>query len=180
MNREEFLKGIDNMSNHRFLLWEALHITAHYLGVDPVVEFGSGHGSTPYLKRFCDTYPRRFYSYDSDPEWCRKTGAELVSNWDDVNFETCSVLFLDHAPGERRKIDLLKYKDIAKVLVIHDSEPAGWNASDYQVRDLFTEFKYKVDLVPIQGNGAWATMLSNHIDLSYCVGKTFEGYTITA
>jgi hypothetical protein len=153
MKQEEFLENVDNMSNHRHLLWEALELTN-----GPVIEFGSGFGSTPFLKKYCKIKDRLFTSYDSNQEWANKTGAIVVPDWEKINIKSVDVLFLDHAPGERRQFDLVKYKDIAKIIVIHDSEPIG--AGNYQVRQHFNKFKYVKDF---QSNGAWATMLSNFI-----------------
>lgn len=154
MKKEEFLENVDNMSNHRHLLWEALELTT-----GAVVEFGSGLGSTPFLKKYCKDTDRVFTSYDSNQEWANKTGAIVVADWEKINLKGVDVLFLDHAPGERRQFDLVKYKDIAKIIVIHDSEPIG--AGNYQVRQHFGKFKY---IKEFQSDGAWATMLSNFIE----------------
>lgn len=170
MEKTGFLADITNMSNHRILLWEALKLTT-----GRVVEFGSGYGSTPYLKEYCYCNSRLFLSYDSNQEWCGKTGSTFIGDWDKLQINECDVLFLDHAPGERRKIDLLKYNNIAKIIVIHDSEPTG--GGDYRVREHFNEFKYKVEL---KTNGAWATMLSNFVDLTPCISKEWNEYLIEA
>lgn len=156
------------MSNHRVLLWEALKLTD-----GDVVEFGSGNGSTPYLRQHCKDSGRLFFSFDSNAEWAAITGATVISSWDDLNYQDIGVLFLDHAPGERRKVDLLKYKDVAKIIVIHDSEPTG--AGDYRVRELFDQFKYKIELT---GPAAWATMLSNHIDVRTIIDDISKEYSI--
>lgn len=169
MKKEAFLKDLDNMSNHRILLWEALQLTA-----GKVVEMGSGFGSTPYLRQFCEDNDRFFESYDSNFEWSCKTKAAHITNWENLHVGYPDVLFIDHAPGERRQYDLVKFKDLAKIIVIHDSEPTG--GGDYRVRQHFELFKYCVE---VKTNGAWATMLSNHIDLSACIGNKFEDYTIS-
>ena len=159
MKREEFLKEIGEYSNHRILLWEALQLTD-----GDVVEFGSGEGSTPYLRKYCQENNR----FENNEDWAILTRSNLIKDWDELNYQKIDVLFIDHAPGERRKVDLMKYKDVAKIIVIHDSEPKGWNGSDYGVREHFKEFKSMVDLQPREGNGAWATMLSNFINLGDC------------
>lgn len=174
MKKEEFLKDLDNMSNHRVLLWEALKLTTGL-----VVEFGSGFGSTPFLKKYCEDSKRAFASYDSNEEWAEKTGAKVVQDWEKIQIDWQghdhpSVLFLDHAPGERRQFDLVKYSQGAKIIIIHDSEPTG--GGDYRVRQHFKLFKYCVE---VKTEGAWATMLSNHIDLSECIGHKFENYLIS-
>lgn len=169
MNKKEFLNNLDNMSNHRVLLWEALELTK-----GDVIEFGSGYGSTAYLEKYCKETGRSFASFDSNKEWALKTGAIYLENWEDLQINnSVDLLFLDHAPGERRQFDLVKYKDIAKIIVIHDSEPTG--AGDYRVRQHFSLFKYKCEIL---SSGAWATALSNFIDLTPCIGKKFGEYEI--
>lgn len=171
MTKEEFLHDVTNNDlDHRILLWEALQLTT-----GKVVEFGSGHGSTPYLRKHCNEAERQFESYDHNFDWCMATGAKLVenANWEGVNINNVDVLFIDHAPGERRKEDIVKYKDIAKILVIHDTEPPADHG--YQTRQHYPSFKYWVE---IRTNGAWASMVSNHIDLSSTVGEGNEYYTI--
>lgn len=156
MTKEDFLKDMDNMSNHRELLWKALSLT-----LGPVVEFGSGYGSTPFLRQFCVFAGRDFYSYDSNFDWAQKTGSTYIDDWDKLVLPVRpSVLFLDHAPGERRKVDLKKYANIAEIIVIHDTEPTG--AGDYQVRPLFSLFQHCAD---DPSDAAWTTILSNSCPL---------------
>jgi hypothetical protein len=82
--------------------------------------------------------------------------------WDDVYtaHPTPDVVLIDHAPGERRWIDVQKYAYSAKIIVIHDSEPA---ATGYMMDKIWGMFKYRKDY---ESPGAWATMVSNHIDVS--------------
>ena len=171
MTKDQFLEGVNNNDlNHRILLWEALQLTT-----GKVVEFGSGHGSTPYLRKYCSDVARTFESYDHNKEWSEATGATLIPNadWDNINLTDVGVLFIDHAPGERRKEDIVKYKDLSKILVIHDTEPPADHG--YQTRQHYPGFKYWVE---VRTNGAWATMVSNHVDLTPAVGQGNEHYTI--
>jgi len=177
MTKQDFLHDVSNNDlNHRILLWEALQLTT-----GKVVEFGSGHGSTPYLRKFCEENNREFQSYDNNKAWSDQTGATLIEDWEALNITNVDLLFLDHAAGERRKFDLVKYKDIARIIVIHDTEPTG--AGDYQVRQHFDKFKYCQEVKSINYDetkaGCWATILSNHIDLSPIVGRGNEHFTIS-
>ncbi len=174
MNREDFLKNIDEYSNHRVLLWEALKLTE-----GDVIEFGSGEGSTPFLREYCVKNARLFFSFENNPEWAAKTKSILITEWDEVNYQNIGVLFIDHAPGERRKADLIKYSEAAQIVVIHDSEPKGWNASNYGVREFFHLYKYKAELPSTEPLGAWTTILSNTIDVSKLAGVTFEKHIVT-
>ncbi len=173
MKKEEFLEGFSNATNHRALLWKALKATT-----GDVVELGMGHGSTPYLHDYCLQSKRLLYSFDNDGEWMDKNITwmkrlptysdmfhrfiNVFSNWD-IAYETIAnpdVILIDHAPGDRRHIDVKKYADSAKIIVIHDSEPA---ATGYMMDKIWGLFKYRKDF---ESPGAWATAVSNHIDVS--------------
>lgn len=161
MTKEEFLKDVTNFSNHRYLLWEALEATKH-LGF-PVLELGTGWGSTPYLTRYCDDNKLELDSFESNAEWAEKMGTRYVADWDKINWNRIySVALVDESPGGHRKESIKRLQDTAKIIIIHDSEPIGWNSSDYQVRPLFGAFKYVHDLQSDTHGGAWATWLSNY------------------
>jgi hypothetical protein len=126
-----------------------------------------GHGSTPFLYEYCKNFGRELFSYENNLEWfekCQKFNPKngtFISDWDIVgeNHLTPSVLFIDHAPGERRKIDLERFALRARIIVIHDSEPAADHG--YQMRQHKSLFKYWKDY---ESNGAWASMASNFIE----------------
>jgi len=158
MNKEDFLKGVSNWSNHRHFLWLALEATAASRA--PVLELGVGEGSTPFLREYCASRKRRLLSYDNNPEWAEKYDAmDLpVSNSQDYMWSNpYSVVLVDHAPGEHRKVALRLLKN-AEIIVIHDSEPKGWTAADYRVREEFNKFVYHADY---EDMGAWTSALSN-------------------
>lgn len=162
MTKEEFLKDVQNWDNHRYLLWPALEATKGL-----VVEFGIGHGSTPYLSGYTQSRARHLVSYENNKEWFDKFNGNfvheinLVKDWDLVvlPFEV-DVILIDHAPGERRKIDIAKYSHKAKIIVAHDTEPAADHG--YQMRAELKKFKYAVEY---ESQGAWASMVSNFIDV---------------
>lgn len=164
MTKEEFLKDVANWDNHRHLLWPALEATT-----GDVVEMGMGQGSTPFLHEYCKANGRKLFSYDNNLEWSSKfesyawTGHSIshVVDWDDVHrlHPSPDVVLIDHAPGERRYIDVQKYANAAKILVIHDSEPA---ATGYMMDKIWRLFKYRKDFETV---GAWATAVSNFIKL---------------
>lgn len=164
MTKEQFLEKLTAWASHRPMLWKALEATRG--SEKPVIELGSGPGSTNYLRQYCQDEGRKFVSYESDRKWAVAMKVFYVVNWDDEMFWNgeYSVCLLDLAPGEYRKIALMKIQ--ADIIVIHDSEPIGWNASDYKVRPLFTKFKYMVDDKNTEKGSPWTTMLSNTIDVS--------------
>lgn len=160
------------------LLFKALETTE-----GEVLEFGMGHGSTPLLNDYCTKHKRNLLSFDYNQEWRSKFDSilnkyhtsELVTEWNLVykDYKDAAVIFIDQSPGEERQHTILNYKDTAGILVIHDTEPTG--AGDYRVRQHFNLFKYKVE---VETAGAWATALSNEIDITKWKGEVFGGYTI--
>ncbi|OHB92410.1 MAG: hypothetical protein A2Z57_12070 [Planctomycetes bacterium RIFCSPHIGHO2_12_39_6] len=169
------------------LLYKALEDT-----VGDIIEMGTGHGSTPLLHEYCTSRRRKLHSYETDKKWLAKfeqTANEYHSftlidrgAWDACSDQNPnpSVVFIDHAPGERRKDDLIRFKDSAEIIVIHDTEPTG--AGDYRVRPLFKQFKYVVEVMSNAPNphqaGAWATALSNTVDITKWIGQEFGNYKI--
>jgi len=149
-----------------------------------VLELGMGFGSTPLLNEYSKKNKRRLLSFDYNEEWRSKFDkilnklhtSELVTDWSKVynDNEDASVIFIDQSPGEERRVTIERYKNTTGILVIHDTEPIG--LGDYKVRPLFDLFKYKVE---VQTDGAWATALSQEIDITKWVGETFGDYTIT-
>lgn len=169
MTRDQFLKGVDNFDNHRNLLWPALEATSDTQGL--VMELGMGHGSTPFLAEYCDATGRELISFESSEEWLHKFKSSgkyshsmfLVKDWDIVfdNWSNPDVLLLDQAPGERRMIDLQRFAKSAKIVVLHDSEPAADHG--YKCRQYFGLYQYVIDF---ESPGAWATALSNFVDVT--------------
>lgn len=169
------------------LLYKALEATK-----GEIIEMGTGHGSTPLLHEYCTKNKRVLHSYETEKDWISKfegTANELhtFTLLDRLAWDVCSdmhpspsVVFIDHAPGERRKEDILRFKDSAEIIVVHDTEPTG--AGDYQVRQHFQKFKYCVEVLsnwhdPREA-GAWATALSNTINITNWVGESFGEYRI--
>lgn len=164
MNYAQFTDDRGHWGSHRNLLWHALEAT-----IGPVIELGCGDSSTPFLYEYCQDQAREFTSYDSNKEWAAKydqMGTFYVPDWDKSRIwqRPYGVCLLDLAPGEYRATALMKIS--STVIVIHDSEPVGWNASDYRVRPLFKKFRYAIDDIPEQKGAPWTTALSNVIDVS--------------
>lgn len=172
-----FLSNVTgNWNNHLPLLLLSLHLTN-----GDVIELGSGEGSTSLLRKFCSQQSRRFESYESDYEWSLKTGAAWVSDWDHpVRFDPvggiwrkCGLLFVDHAPGEHRKVAVERMADKAEIIVIHDTEEGG--AGDYGLDIAWPHFKYRLNYNRLCG-GAGATAVSNTIDLNRFRGLSLGQY----
>lgn len=127
-----------------------------------VLELGVGEGSTPLLHNIV-LPPRQLLSLENNRDWFLKyTGytaaphvVSFVENWDTFwAFDRdWGLAFVDHAPGERRAGDILRLRDKAKVIVIHDTEAACYN-----YEPSLSLFAYRRDfksLVP------WTTVVSN-------------------
>jgi len=166
MTKEQFLKNLqaDNNDNHRLLLWKALESTK-----GNVVEFGSGWGSTEYLRGYCESNQRTFETYDNGEDWAKIHNSTHVTDWDKIDVRG-SVILLDHAPGERRGDDMALMMDRFEIIVVHDSEPIG--AGNYGYEKHWAKFKYRAD---VRTEGAWATAVSNTIDITEWDGETALG-----
>jgi len=136
-------------NSHRPLLKAALmNITE-----GTIIEFGMGEGSTELLSMAAKDQERRFISYENNPEWYAKfvhlhspyNNLKFVTDWDKARVVDCAILFVDHAPGERRKVEIERFKGHAKVIVVHDTEPAADYV--YGMSTILGSFKYRLDLV---------------------------------
>lgn len=168
----DFVKEIKgNWDNHRPLLLISLELTKGL-----VVELGSGEGSTPHLRAYCEANNREFRSYDNNKEWCQKTGAEYVEDWEMLIFELSRIhrglVFIDHAPGDRRFRDAIRMLG-ADMLVLHDTEEGG--AGDYHWETVWPNFRFRLNYNRL-GGGAGATAVSNTIDLNRFRGLSLGQY----
>jgi hypothetical protein len=133
----------------------------------PVLELGGG-GSTKYLHDMCAPTGRRLVTMENNPEWFAKIqkGCDadfhefvFVKNWSNapMDDEPWSFVLVDHAPGERRIVDIERLAKKAALLVIHDTETVTYMYD--RIWHLF-EFK-KTD----KRQRPWTTMVSNFIDI---------------
>jgi predicted O-methyltransferase YrrM len=149
-----------------------------------VLELGTGYGSTELLHNTLKK--RRLFSYEEKKEWLNKFKhletknhkLTFVKDWDIVKqtHEDADVIFIDHAPGERRKVEILNYKNSKGILVCHDTE-LGQADAGYQMRQYFPLFKYVVE---VKTKGAWATALSNEYDLTKWIGTKYGDFEIVS
>lgn len=185
MTRSEFLHTITDWNNHLPLLWLALEATT-----GPVIEMGCGDGSTRQLHEYCASRGRILYSFDTDQDWLNRFSdcispthhfTRIINNWE-IAQQICphpSVILIDHAPGERRIVDVKNYSDHLApggIIVMHDTQPKP-TAADYGYERIWYLFKYKVDLSAgknpdpnIHDNRTWASAVSNDFDVSKWIG----------
>jgi hypothetical protein len=168
-----FLNTTGNWDNHRPLLLLGLSMTS-----GAVLELGSGEGSTPLLRKACEESNRPFLSYDNNPDWCEKTGSIIALDWDTLVTLLAKkhhgLIFIDHAPGERRHLDAIALANAADVLVLHDTEEGG--AGNYMWGKAWPHFKYRLNYNKT-GGGAGATMVSNKIDVNRFRGLSLGQFT---
>lgn len=160
MNKSDFVNITSNWDSHRPLLWQALEETKA-LGL-PVLELGCGEGSTPILRQYCRDNKLKLFSYDNKKEWADKYQANYVPDWEVKSFwhMDFGVALIDHAPGEHRKHAISRLRHV-RILVAHDTEQAADHG--YRMRAELVKFRYMIDY---KTNGAWATAVSDYIDVT--------------
>jgi len=116
----------------------------------PILEMGCGDFSTPLLHAICAEKNRFLLSAETDEAWmnffldlerdwhqfcyvnseedCDKVGADV--HW--------SVVLIDHAPAERRIVDIKRLRKNTDIFVVHDTEQRGYN-----YKKILPSFKYK-------------------------------------
>jgi hypothetical protein len=174
-----FLKAVTgNWNNHLPLIILGLQLSRRGATGFDVIELGSGEGSTPLLRQYCTDQQLTFQSFDNNKEWCEKTGAQYIDNWDLLIDEASTrhhgLIFIDHAPGERRHLDAIAVANAADVLVLHDTEEGG--AGNYMWEKAWPHFKYRLNYNRT-GGGAGATLVSNKIDVNRFRGLSLGPYT---
>lgn len=172
MKKEQFLNDVAGWNNHLCLLWLALEETKS--SPHPVIEFGSGQGSTKYLRQYCRESNRDFISYDNNREWADQMDSHLITNWSTADiYKRSSVILVDCAPGEIRHEIMAIMKDRADIVIIHDSEP---EAIGYMLDKVWPLYRSRINLT---GSKTWASAVSNSIDLSIFVGQIIGEYKVT-
>jgi len=117
-----------------------------------IMELGGGLSSTPLLNQFAMSSLAHIKTYENNPDFFElikefdsdEHDVNFIENWDEIPLWVVDVLFVDHAPAERRIIDIERFKDAAKVIVVHDFEKKKYYGYD-KIIPLFkyvTEYKY--------------------------------------
>jgi hypothetical protein len=131
-----------------------------------VVELGAGPFSTPLLHWVCKSMNRRLITYENNPEfynYARQFRSRLhrivfVKNWDEVDASTHrGLVFIDHAPATRRGTDVIRFKDSADYIVMHDTN------SEKDYTNVWEHFK---DTYTWKECRPWVSVVSNFKNLS--------------
>lgn len=135
-----------------------------------VVELGAGPASTPLLHWICKDMNRRLISYENDPKFynlarlyrSKMHSIIFVENWDD-DLDTKihrGVVFIDHYPEIRRGTDVIRFKDSADYIVMHDTEKEEKNGYE----KIWLHFKYSYTWRECR---PWVSVVSNFKEVKY-------------
>lgn len=156
------IKFTKSITTHQAMLIKSLLYTK-----GTVMELGGGPFSTPLLHWLCKAQNRSLITYENDWEFykylyrfkSRQHSVRFIKDWDAVSRrQHFGVVFLDHAPANRRAVDAINLKDKADIIVIHDSQ-----ATDCELDGVWQHFKYRHDWGPCK---PFTTVVSNTIDVS--------------
>lgn len=147
---------------HREHLLEAVKRTT-----GPVLELGSGDGSTLPLHEACAATDRMLVTVESNDEWLTRYRhlettthiLELLADpaetpWLDKEW---GVIFVDHAPGETRRRAIERARGHATYIVTHDTEELSYN-----VESVLAAFTHRKDF---RYTRPWTTVVSDHKEI---------------
>lgn len=144
-NIYDFSTIYDWDSHRPMLIWALQKLTT-----GTVIELGVGHGSTPVLDRICREQKRNFEPYESNLNWAMNMLEQYsipvvaVMDYDEVIVFKCAILFVDNAPGERRRVDVERWANKAQIIIVHDTEPGAEYV--YGLANIIKKFKYRCTL----------------------------------
>lgn len=126
--------------------------------IKAVLEFGAGWYSTPLLFWRCLDKNIEFNSYETNKDWVKTLDglATYVDSYDKVEEKEYGIVLIDHAPAERRIVDIKRFRDLADYIVIHDAEPE--NDKLYKYSKIYNLFKYRYTY---KKHKPFTTVLSN-------------------
>ena len=157
----------------------------------PILEMGSGWYNTPVAHRISVIQGRNILTADTNYKWLKyflifssnnhrlyyvgddkqetDDEVQVVSSWDDIGgqSERWGMIFVDHAPGERRKVDIERLRNKTDLLIIHDSQPKAGRA--YKSQKLLASFEHRTIVGP-GWSGTYTDVVSDsRPDLIYIV-----------
>ena len=126
----------------------------------PILELGCGDFSTPLLHALCSKTKRYILSTETSYSWL-KLFMDLQTDWHEFlhvsvyeddwqlnprpelwdnigNQKHWSVVLVDHRPGERRVIDIMRLRKNTDIFVVHDTEQLS-----YGYESVLKSFKYR-------------------------------------
>lgn len=137
-----------------------------------ILELGTGIFSTPYLRYMAMLYNRQVFSVENYKEWYdfmlkywepnKNHHIYFVDDYSktSINVPLWDVVLIDQTPDSSRAEEIIRLKDRAKYIIIHDSNPSNYKVTGYD--KIYPLFKYKTDW---HGDKNRTTILSNLVDL---------------
>ena len=136
-----------------------------------ILELGTGIFSTPYLRYVALLQERQLVSYENYKSWYdfllkyypandyhdiffidEYSKAEIDRPWD--------VVLIDQTPDSSRSEEVVRLKDLARYIILHDSNPSNDKVTHYS--KIYPLFKYKTVW---ENDYNSATVVSNLVDL---------------
>ena len=158
----------------RFSLRYASHLSVTMQAVlkteGSVLELGAGHFSTPVLHWMCAQKKRELVSYDNQERFlhwshvyeCEWHHLYYLEDWDGAEIDRAwDVVLVDHSPSERRITEIVRLANLAKYIVIHDSN-AHYNR-EYHYDTIYKLFKQQLNFDAVVPS---TTVLTNLVDLT--------------
>lgn len=114
-----------------------------------VLELGMGISSTPLLHAICEDQNRYLLSLENDEVFIQEFKKyktpfheiQLVNDWSEIEAKNWSVILVDNKPESSRKELVKKFANLAKFIIIHDSEPE--HNVLYHYDEIYPLFKYR-------------------------------------
>ena len=139
-----------------------------------VLELGMGVFSTPYLHYQCILSNRKLVSYENFKNWlqffidyryeCPNHEINFVEKYTDAKIDKpWDVVLIDQTPDSERVVAVKRLANLAKYIIIHDSNENERNERIYHYSEIYPLFKYKAVWDKDRNH---ATVLSNFIDLT--------------
>lgn len=152
------------VGSHMAVLAKLLSITE-----GSVLELGGGFYSTPLLHWLCLPTKRELVTYDSLPQYfnaIKRYESDfhkviLVDDWDKAEIKRpWEIVFIDHWPAERRIEEVKRLANLAKYVVVHDTENS--QSHQYHYEKIYPLFKYHYKY---RGVKPHTSILSNFVDI---------------
>jgi hypothetical protein len=172
----------DGYGSHKLALLAASILTAEHGG--PVMEMGCGYHSTVLLHQIIVIEQKRYLlSTDTDREWLSKFETNMsssihqfrhinqTSEWDNVGIDRprWSIVFIDHKPGERRVVDIIRLANVSDIVIVHDTETSSYNyeegLSQYPYRYRYNYLSTNTDVVS-KSNGTLLRNIQHLLELT--------------
>lgn len=136
-----------------------------------VLELGMGVFSTPYLHYQCLLSGRKLVSYENCKTYAQffldygypnaNHEINLIDDYANAKIDKpWDVVLIDQTPDASRVVAVKRLANLAKYIIIHDSN--GRYDKIYHYSEIYPLFKYKTDW---NGDARHATVLSNIVDL---------------